>query len=364
MTGQTPSHPRPRALLISHAVPDPLGGPRRARAWQLLRLASRSHDVSLLCVSDGPIHLDRWRWLRYTAARVELLPPARRYALAAAALRPLAAHAAASLRLRSAILPLLESDPTLADATWDLVLSTHPDLAEQARRLDAAARFCDDGEPALAGFRLVGRQEANPPSLPGVDLALLRRLAEEARERADRTISDRRRAVVPHLGRFDAAARAAARAAGIIVRDHRTDTDPAADLDAALPLAYDHTPLDHLTRTVARADFALALAGSPRDRAWLAATSMALGLPVVTDPATAAQLHAADGRELLTAGDAGEMARAVRSLLDSPRRRYELSLAGRGLVQSRLSLGHAPWTASADLAPARGEQDPPVRRAA
>jgi len=54
---------KPTLLMVSHCVPDALGGTDRARAWQLLRLARQTHRVLLACVLDAPVNLAQWRVL-------------------------------------------------------------------------------------------------------------------------------------------------------------------------------------------------------------------------------------------------------------------------------------------------------------
>jgi len=46
--------------MISHCMPSPIEPGDRARAWQLLRLATASHGVELYCAQDGPIGMGQW----------------------------------------------------------------------------------------------------------------------------------------------------------------------------------------------------------------------------------------------------------------------------------------------------------------
>lgn len=63
---------RKRLLLISHCVPSPVGGADRARAWQLLKLLSRDHSVSLACLFDGPVNLAQWSTVRAQTDRLSV----------------------------------------------------------------------------------------------------------------------------------------------------------------------------------------------------------------------------------------------------------------------------------------------------
>lgn len=71
------SHPafsiRPGLLMLSHCVPSSHGHAEQARAWQLLRLASCSHRVHLICVVDAPVDLRQWRALSALAHELELV---------------------------------------------------------------------------------------------------------------------------------------------------------------------------------------------------------------------------------------------------------------------------------------------------
>ena len=72
--------------------------------------------------------------------------------------------------------------------------------------------------------------------------------------------------------------------------------------------------------------------------------AMSWGVPVVSTPLGRAGLEAVDGREIVTAEEEGDFARAVLSLLADPARRREMGRAGRELVASRFTWGRAAQT--------------------
>jgi len=69
--------------------------------------------------------------------------------------------------------------------------------------------------------------------------------------------------------------------------------------------------------------------------------SMAMGVPVVASAAAARGVDAEPGHDLLTATTAREFAEAVLRVLEDPRERARLSVAGRARV-----LSHHSWPAS------------------
>lgn len=69
------SSTRPKALLISRCIPDPLGHPARLRAWQLLKLLSQRFDVYLACLYDQPYNLAQWRCLQALTADLHIDRP-------------------------------------------------------------------------------------------------------------------------------------------------------------------------------------------------------------------------------------------------------------------------------------------------
>jgi len=123
---------KPWVLLLSRAVPDPLGGADRLRAWQLLRLLSRTHRVALACMEDGPVSLPQWRDLGRFAQWVHIEPG-----------RELRRRMRASID--AVTTPLLGTTPTLphplagVDAlpatTMHAVLATNPNLLGSYTRL-------------------------------------------------------------------------------------------------------------------------------------------------------------------------------------------------------------------------------------
>lgn len=65
---------RPRALLLTAAVPEKDGSPARRCAWRLLDLARQTHEVHLLVRIDGGVQYDHWRRLTRMTRQMTLVP--------------------------------------------------------------------------------------------------------------------------------------------------------------------------------------------------------------------------------------------------------------------------------------------------
>jgi hypothetical protein len=136
---------KPAALLLSHCIPDARRASPGARSWQLLNLLSRTHDIYLTCVSDGPVHFHHWQALGGLTRGLILEPlsPWRRW-LARGVGWVDRVHAE-ELRLASAL--------TASLALWtkaysfSTVLCTHPGLWHAAAEVPASEHACDLAEP-------------------------------------------------------------------------------------------------------------------------------------------------------------------------------------------------------------------------
>jgi len=152
---------KPWALLLAHAVPDPLGSDERLRAWQLLKLLSQTHRVALACMEDGPVSLPQWRDLQRHAQRVHIEPG-----------RELRRRVRASLQAVAA--PLLGSRASLAHPLAGVealpcreahaVLATHPALLSDESAIHRLTR--------VVGPRVVDLCRAAPLSRPNADAAI------------------------------------------------------------------------------------------------------------------------------------------------------------------------------------------------
>ena len=70
-------HDRPQLLMLSDCLPrqtDAASASSNYRAWQLLSLACRTHDVFLAAVADGPVNLHDWRAAKAVATQIVLVP--------------------------------------------------------------------------------------------------------------------------------------------------------------------------------------------------------------------------------------------------------------------------------------------------
>ena len=63
-------------LRLNHCVPESTSDACRVRVWQMLRLASQSHRIYLVCLKDGPINLTHWLAARYVAEEIFIEPSA------------------------------------------------------------------------------------------------------------------------------------------------------------------------------------------------------------------------------------------------------------------------------------------------
>ncbi len=132
---------QPTALIVSHCVPDAVGTPDRARAWQLLRLTARTHRVYLACVLDRPVNLAQWRIVQQQTQQL---------AIQQSFLWPRLAHQWLGwLDGRSAQRVLAHTNLTqpieqwAGDQPFDAVVCTHPALWPQAQPIQANRRVCD-----------------------------------------------------------------------------------------------------------------------------------------------------------------------------------------------------------------------------
>ena len=154
MTTRLTTH-RPRMLMLSHCVPDAWGGVERARAWQLLRLVSQSHRVSLACYIDAPVNLSQWRAVRSRVDKLDLRN------------RPLVPRVRARIRrvCRLDPGPALRPDRTMGLPLrrgfeidrFDAVLCTHPLFWSCVEPSHTSWRICDLNSvvcEAFAGSRL------------------------------------------------------------------------------------------------------------------------------------------------------------------------------------------------------------------
>lgn len=67
----------PDMLMIAHCLPQPTGATPRQRAWNLVHAAARSHQLWLVALADGPVHLHQWDAVAALCHKFVLLPQAR-----------------------------------------------------------------------------------------------------------------------------------------------------------------------------------------------------------------------------------------------------------------------------------------------
>ncbi|MEX2212979.1 MAG: hypothetical protein WD768_02555 [Phycisphaeraceae bacterium] len=134
-------HDRPKLLMLSHALPRQTVGnadasPNR-RAWQLLSLAHRTHNIYLAAVADGPVNLSHWRAAKAVASQIVLIPSR------TGILRWLSArHLPITSARQNAALTAVTREWSALHA-FDMVLCTEPGLLDQAALVDGAMRILD-----------------------------------------------------------------------------------------------------------------------------------------------------------------------------------------------------------------------------
>lgn len=132
---------KPPLLMVSHCVPDAVGGADRARAWQLLRVARQSHSVYLACLLDGAVNLSQWRPVAGQVRQLVIQPRG--------SWRQIAAGLAGTWGRRSGLLTAQGRGLAGAIHHWsenlrfDTVLCTHPAMCAVTRSTEARLRICD-----------------------------------------------------------------------------------------------------------------------------------------------------------------------------------------------------------------------------
>lgn len=126
--------------MVSHCVPNAIGDVDRARAWQLLRLVSQSHNVYLVCLLDNPVNLAQWRTVNDQSHQFVIdtakLPHHRQW------WKTLIGGQKPGLRLPHGRLARL-IDHGWTGQSFDAILCTHPILLEQIESISTPKRICD-----------------------------------------------------------------------------------------------------------------------------------------------------------------------------------------------------------------------------
>lgn len=130
--------------MLSPCVPASYGHIEQARAWQLLRLASCSHRVHLVCAVDTPVDLEQWRALAAHAHRVELVE-------ANGLSRALECGAVWAKEPGTGRVRALCRGLTMLGDPYDAVLYTDARLVEAVGAIPARVRLLDLGCPTVPG---------------------------------------------------------------------------------------------------------------------------------------------------------------------------------------------------------------------
>ena len=370
---------KPKLLMLSHCVPDATGCSGRGRAWQLLTLAARTHQVCLVSLVDGPTSLAHWRRLDERARTVLVEPSLALRRLAGRTLRPLDAPGSEGLGTGRAF------DAAVADQlgsqTFDAVLSTHVGLWRHTESVDAALRICD-----LHGRGGLWRRNAVKAEATGVAAAARRFLTRRYSRRCDlveRQIA--RTCDMVLLGHEEDLRRYATEPCDKLVLPEALDlsffssgarSDAAGEPTADRPRLLLHTDRRHrrwarrwfmrnvwpeVSRAVPNADvsFSGPRAGQttvnqlqsasvvasplhdPSLATWPVLQAMAAAMPVVAPRRTLEQLGARHGEHLLTPRrDKEWVAHCVDSLRDASIR-VQLARGARSFVETHCGIGDA-----------------------
>ncbi len=135
--------------MVSHCVPDALGGADRARAWQLLKLANTTHRVFLACLLDGPVNLSQWRNADAHAQQLAIEIDHRATRHISRLKQRSARRADANRDGNTALAAPIEQ--WQSEHHFDAIWCTHPVLWPTARGYRARLRLCDTGPESQAG---------------------------------------------------------------------------------------------------------------------------------------------------------------------------------------------------------------------
>ncbi len=132
---------KPPLLMVSHCVPDALGGEDRTRAWQLLRLAGQTHRVFLACVLDGPVNLAQWRTVNDQTQLIAIESKPTGGAMIRRLLSFFNSTAIDPAVASTALVdPIKQWSNTLR---FDAMICTHASLWPDASTVESRVRICD-----------------------------------------------------------------------------------------------------------------------------------------------------------------------------------------------------------------------------
>ena len=154
-------HDKPRLLMLSHCIPDAAGGPDRVRVWQLLKLASQTHQVRLACVMDGPVNLNQWRTVNSLAQQIIIERHQAHRRLIGKLLRPLSKSLANRFTHHTSL--MVPAGRWTKEQRFDTVLCTHPSFWRQIQGIARRVEICDLYTPTstsnpFAGYNINNNQ--------------------------------------------------------------------------------------------------------------------------------------------------------------------------------------------------------------
>ena len=131
--------------MIAHCLPNAIGDSQNVRAWQMLKIACKTHRVSLLCIDNSSIHISLWRTIKQMTEKLVVEKTNFSANIFSIAMKIVNAPSAERNRLAATLKQLIESLNN--EQPFDTLLCTHPALlSDQAKKL-AGNIICDLANP-------------------------------------------------------------------------------------------------------------------------------------------------------------------------------------------------------------------------
>lgn len=337
---------KPDLLLLSHCFPEATGNAARARAWQLLKLASATHRVWLAAIADGDVMLEHWRRAGTLADRIVLettRPLASLAGLACSFIDPTARERWASSNVLTDTIRRWQSD-----ARFDAVLCTHRSLWSHIDAVPSAMTLCDLSSPRPLGDRARSAVARHERSIAERADIVMTSAGTEAHRLAG---AASRRLIVPegidlthfgdeHIQRTINEPGDASRAR-LVIGGHGGSRDAAFRgwfRDRVMPAVREAVPDVELASARSRHDARWASVivcpdSEPEAGRWPILTAMAISKPVVTSAEAATGWNVKHGEHLLLSRDKDDWARNCIDSLRSAALRADLTRRARAFLE-------------------------------
>ena len=136
---------KPKLLMLAHCLPNAIGDNQAVRAWQMLKIACKTHRVFLVCIDNSSIHISRWRTLSQMTEKLVVEKTNAFDDIFSKTLRFLNAPAAERKRLAETARQLVES--LNVKKPFESLLCTHPALLSKQLKTGADTIICDLAKP-------------------------------------------------------------------------------------------------------------------------------------------------------------------------------------------------------------------------